>query len=129
MIEGNRQKKFSKLIQKELSHVLQFDCKVPGNYMVTLSAIRSTRDLGICRVYITVYPSQVRAKSIEFLNIETHNIRRSLAKRIGKYVKQIPILEFFEDDTLDYVEKMDSIFDDLNENEKGINPSPEPHDM
>ena len=46
----------------------------------------------------------------------SHNkneIRKALGDRIGKQARIIPELEFFHDDSLDYVEKMENIFKNL----------------
>jgi ribosome-binding factor A len=40
-----------------------------------------------------------------------------LARRIKNQVRKIPEITFFEDDTLDYVTKMEKIFDDLKKSE------------
>ena len=117
MEEGNRQRKFSRVVQKELSHILQFEISVPEQALVTISGVRSTKDLSLCRVYIMVLPAEKRSKIVEFLNLEMSKVRHHLAKKLRHQVKQVPTLEFFEDDTLDYAEKMNALFDKIHDEE------------
>ena len=118
MEEGNRQRKFSRVVQKEVSQILQFEIVVPEQALVTLSAVRSTKDLALCRIYIMVLPADKRQKVVEFLNLETSKVRHHLAKKLRHQVRQVPVLEFFEDDTLDYADKMNALFDKIQKDEE-----------
>ena len=118
MEEGNRQRKFSRVVQKELSHILQFEVSVPDQAFVTLSGVRSTKDLSLCRVYIMVLPAEKRKKTVEFLNLEVNKVRHHLAQKLRNSVRQVPTLEFYEDDTLDYADKMNALFDKIHEEEE-----------
>ena len=45
-------------------------------------------------------------------------LRGELGKRIRKQVRKIPMIKFYIDDTLDHVERLDQLFDQMN-NTKG----------
>ena len=109
-MESNRQKKFGKLIQQEMSELLPREIAVPDSPLLTVTVVRMTADMGIARVYISVLPDQKGAATIEFLNENKGEARYLLGKRIRKQVRHIPELEFYLDDTLQEVERMDDLF-------------------
>ena len=45
-------------------------------------------------------------------------IRHALAQRLKNQVRKIPEIVFFEDDTMDYVVKIEKLFDSLNNEDK-----------
>ncbi len=113
MKESNRQKKFGKLIMKEISEILQRDFKVPNAPMLTVTVVRATPDLAIARVYISVFPDAQGPPAIEYLTENQWEVRRYLGQRIRQQVRHIPELEFFLDDTPQVVERMDELFDQI----------------
>lgn len=115
MKESNRQKKFGRLVQQELSSIFQRDFEVPGGVMLTVTVVRSTPDLGIARIYISVFPEAKGAETIDFLNENAKEVRYQLGRRIRRNVRHIPELEFFLDDTLQEVDRMEQLFEDIKE--------------
>lgn len=113
MKESNRQKKFGRLIQQELSSIFQRDFEVPPGVMLTVTVVRSTPDLAIARIYISVFPDAKAAEVIQHLTDSSREIRHLLGRRIRQNVRHIPELEFFLDDTLQEVERMDKLFDEI----------------
>lgn len=113
MKESNRQKKFGRLVKEELSSIFQREMPIPGGVMVTVTVVRSTPDLGIARVYISVFPDAKGPETIDYLNKNTKEARGYLGRRIRQSVRHIPELEFFLDDTLQEVERMDGLFDQI----------------
>lgn len=113
MKESNRQKKFSKLIQKELSEILQWELKAPGQPMLTVSVVRSSPDLRVCKIYVSVFPDAQQDSVLKWFGTNDWEIRQHLARRIRKQVRYVPELHFYIDDTLQEVEAMDDLFDQL----------------
>lgn len=110
MKESNRQKKFGKLIQKEIGEMLQREISIPGGPMLTATVVRATPDLAIARIYISVFPDNKGPEALESLEEQKWEIRHQLARRIRHQVRQIPELEFFLDDTAQEVSRMDDLF-------------------
>jgi ribosome-binding factor A len=46
-------------------------------------------------------------------------IKKELSARVGKQLRRMPELHYFLDDTLDYVFKMENLFQKIHEEEKG----------
>jgi ribosome-binding factor A len=54
---------------------------------------------------------------LQHINSISKDIRHALAIRIKNNVRKIPEIRFYEDDTLDYVEKMDKLFEKISKKE------------
>lgn len=98
-----------KLILKEMSELLQRDFPITNGAMLTIHQVRATGDLGIARLYISVFPDAKGQETIDFLMESKGEIRHLLARRIRQQVRHIPELQFYLDDTLVEVEKMGNL--------------------
>lgn len=110
-MESKRQQKFARVIQKDLGELFQRDGNtlLPGA-MITVTKVRSTPDLGIVRVYLSFFNTPNNQVALSTVRSHTAEIRYNLGKRIKDAVRGIPQLEFFIDDTNEYVDRMDKIF-------------------
>ena len=113
MKETNRQKKFSNMIQQELSEIFQREFPGPKGTLVTVSVVRATVDLQICKVYISILPANQRREVVEYFQENEKKIRKLLANRIRHTVRVIPELYYFEDDTLDQVDHIHKLLSDI----------------
>ena len=115
MTPSKRQLKFSKLIQKEISEIFQKEHsdKFIGS-LVTVSDVNMSPDLGLARIYLSIFPVKSTEKIMEELEAAKSRIRGSLGKRIGKEVRIIPHIAFHADTTAEEAEKMDQIINKLN---------------
>ncbi|MFT6055038.1 MAG: ribosome-binding factor A [Roseivirga sp.] len=121
MTQSKRQLKFSKLIQKEISEIFQKEHsgKFLGS-LVTISDVRMSPDLGLARIYLSIFPVHSVDRIMGEIEEEKSRIRGSLGRRIGKDVRIVPHIAFHADTTAEDAEKMDKIIDKLN-----IPPKPE----
>jgi ribosome-binding factor A len=118
-MESKRQQKFSRLIQKELSEIFQRETNtLLPNAMITITKVRATPDLGIVRVFLSFFNTNDHALAINTINAHNSEIRYKLGKRIKDQVRGVPQLEFFMDDTNEYVDKMDKIFKHIHKEEE-----------
>lgn len=117
-MESKRQQKFSRLIQKELSEIFQREAhSILPSAMITITKVRATPDLGIVRVFLSFFNTPNHTLAINTINAHNAEIRYNLGKRIKDQVRGVPQLEFFIDDTNEYVDKMDKIFKHINNDE------------
>ncbi len=114
MSESKRQLKFAKLIRKEISEILQrdFSGRFTGS-LVTVSDVSMSPDLGLARVYFSIFPVANAEKVMRILNDEKSRARGSLGRRIGKDVRIVPELAFFDDHTAETANSMDQLLDSL----------------
>lgn len=110
--ESTRQKKFSKLIQEEMSQILQRQIVPPAGIMASVTIVRSSPDLRTCKIYLSSFPDGRLDELFQFVEEKYYEIKKVLGQRIGKQVRFIPEITFFRDDTLSYAEKMDKLISD-----------------
>jgi ribosome-binding factor A len=83
------------------------------NTLVTITKVRVTPDLAIARVFLSFFNTTDAAASLSSVKAHASEIRYKLGAKIKNQVRVVPQLEFFVDDTNDYVEKMDQLFDQI----------------
>lgn len=63
-MEGKRQAKIARLLQRELSEIFRRQTAAMGNVIVSVSAVRVTPDLSIAKVYLSIFPPEKATKSL-----------------------------------------------------------------
>jgi len=118
-MESKRQQKFAGVIQEDLAAIFQREgMNYLPNTMVTITKVRVTPDLAIARIFLSFFNNVNNATALQTIKLHASEIRYKLGGRIKDQVRVIPQLEFFIDDTSDYVERMDKIFDKLSKEER-----------
>lgn len=113
MPESIVQKKLSKLIQLELSNIVPAAGVVPAGAMLTVSTVRISGDLGVAKVYISVFPDQHIQPVLEKLTKRDWEVRRNLARRIRNKVRTIPELRFYPDPSYGEADEMIRKLDEM----------------
>ena len=108
-METTRQQKIARLLQKELSEIFRVQTAKMGGVLVSVSAVRASPDLSIARVYLSIFPSERANEIIESVNRNARSVRYELAQRVRYQLRKTPELTFFIDDSLDYIEHIDSL--------------------
>ena len=108
-METTRQNKISRLLQKELSEIFLLQTKPMPGTLVSVIAVRISPDMSIARVYLSVFPSEKAEEMVKNINNNMKSIRYELGTRVRHQLRIIPELKFFVDDSLDYIEKIDSL--------------------
>lgn len=107
---STRQNKVSRLIQREMSDILLHLTKTSfQGKLISVTIVRVTKDMGLARIYLSIYPSGFTKEILSDIQLHSKSIRGELGRRIGKIVRIIPELEFYIDDTLDYIEHIDDL--------------------
>ena len=108
-MEGKRQTKIARLLQKELSEIFRRQTARMGNVLVSVSTVRVSPDLSIARVYLSIFPSERAEEILNNIKSQTRTCRYELAQAVKTTLRKCPDLSFFLDDSLDYVENIDRI--------------------
>ena len=108
-METTRQQKISRLIQKELSDIFQKQTKGMNGVLVSVSTVRISPDMSICRVYLSVFPSEQAEQIVRNVNDNQKSVRFELGNRMRHQLRIIPELKFFVDDSLDYADHIDEL--------------------
>jgi ribosome-binding factor A len=118
-MESKRQQKFAGVIQEDLAAIFQRDLSnLLPNTLVTITKVRVTPDLALARVFLSFFNSNNKQLALNTIKSHASEIRYKLGARIKDQVRIIPQLEFFVDDTGDYVERMDKLFDKISKEER-----------
>ena len=112
--ESKRQQRFAGVIQQDLGALFQREggAWAPGAF-ITITRVRMTPDLAIARVYLSFLNTKTAKKDLAQVQSHTGEIRYKLGARIKNQARIVPELEFFLDDTNEYVEHMDKLFDEI----------------
>lgn len=108
-MDSTRQQKISRLLQKELSDIFQKQTKGMQGVLVSVSAVRVSPDLSICKAYLSIFPSERSAEILDNINKSVRELRYELGTRVRHQLRIIPELKFFIDDSLDYIEHIDAL--------------------
>lgn len=108
-METTRQQKINRLIQKELSEIFQRETKQMQGVIVSVSIVRVSPDLGLAKIYLSIFPSGKGEELLANIKVNTKSIRYALGQRVGKQLRVIPELVFYLDDSLDYLENIDKL--------------------
>lgn len=113
-MESKRQQKFAGLIQEELAAIFQREgAAYLPNTLVTITKVRVSPDLAVAKVYLSFFNTNNTGLSVATVNSHASEIRYKLGSRIRHQARVIPTLSFFVDDTNEYVEHMDKIFNKI----------------
>jgi ribosome-binding factor A len=109
-MEKTRQNKISRLLQKDLAEIFQREARdLMHGIMLSVTKVRISPDLSVARVYLSVFPSE-KGKDVLFeIKQQQSRIRGLLGQRVGKQLRIVPQLDFFIDDSLDYIENIDRL--------------------
>ncbi|MEM6514611.1 MAG: 30S ribosome-binding factor RbfA [Bacteroidota bacterium] len=106
MEETQRQKKIGGILQKDIAEVLQKAATDGGlrGVIISASKVSVTTDLSIAKVYLSIFPNKEAEKLLQGIRSNTALIRHELAQRTKNQLRRMPSLEFFIDDSLEYIE-------------------------
>ena len=105
-----RQQKIARQIQRDMAEILQRDgAAIAAGSMITVTTVRVSPDFGYAKVYFSIFPFAKSAEVMEALEKNNWLLRRELGKRIRNQLKVVPELQFFLDDSLEYIENIDSL--------------------
>ena len=109
---STRQNKVARLIQREMAdQLLRFNKERFHGKLISVTVVRMTKDLGIARIYLSIFPSEFAKEILNEIRLQSKHFRGDLGRKIAKSVRIIPDLEFFIDDSLDYIENIDKLLD------------------
>ena len=108
-METTRQAKIARLIQKELSEIFRRQTAKTHGVIVSVSSVKVSPDLSIAKAYLSVFPSDNGREMIESINKSAKTIRYELAQIVRFQLRKTPELQFYLDDSLDYIENIDSL--------------------
>ena len=121
MIEGKRQKQIATVLQEELNDIFRrLALNMLDGGMVSISSVKVTPDLLEARIYLSLFQVQDPIAVMKKIEERTWDIKKHLSEKVKHQLRRIPILQFFLDDTLDHVFKMEELFKQIAEQGKAV---------
>lgn len=108
-MESKRQAKIARFIQKELSEIFRKQTSALGGVIVSVSQVRVSPDLSIAKAYLSIFPPDKSAQILENIKAHSKTVRYELAQNVKEVLRKCPELQFYLDDSLDYIENIDRL--------------------
>ena len=116
MLEGKRQKQVAGLLNKELSDIFQrLGLNMIDGGMVSIAGVKITPDLFDARIYLSFFKVKDNDLALKKIEENAHEIKKELTSRVRHQLRSMPKLTFYIDDTLEYAEKIDKLFKEIND--------------
>ena len=107
-MENTRQQKIAKQIRRDIAEILQKEgADIVRGMRVTVTEVRVSPDFNYAKVYLSVFPFDRNAEAMQALERNNWFVRRALGQRIRNQLKTVPELQFFLDDSLEYIEHIE----------------------
>jgi ribosome-binding factor A len=121
-MDSRRQEKFAKLMQRDLGDIFlqKTNTLFNGNF-ITISNVTVSPDLGYLKVYLSFFKPENKKELFDLIQLNKKVIRHELAQKVKNQVRKVPEIEFYIDDSLDYVEKMENIFNKIKKDDASDN--------
>lgn len=113
-MESMRQQKMGKQVQKELSDIfLRHGRDYFGHQLVTITQVKMTPDLGLAKIYLSLFPNEGADKVFTNLEHRKSEIRKFLGQKMGKRTRVIPEIAFYHDEVEEEASRMDRLINSL----------------
>ena len=109
-MENSRQKKVSKILQKDIAEILQDRLKKQGTAGVIVSVTRVdfSVDFSVAKVFLSIFPSAMSKQILNEVSIAANSIKHVVSQKAKNQLRRVPSLSFHVDDSLDYIEKIEN---------------------
>ena len=108
-MESTRQAKISRLLQKELSEIFRRQTAKTHGVIVSVSAVRVSPDLSVAKAYLSIFPSEKALEVMTNIEASRQTVRYELAQIVRHQLRKVPELQFYLDDSLDYIDNIDHL--------------------
>ena len=123
-MQNTRQNKICRLIQQDMGDIFlrevkscqwvadnEADLESLRKSLITVTEVRITPDLSIARIYLSIMVIGIGTADgiMAIIRANSGDLRRRLGIREGKQLRIIPQLEFYIDDTLDYIDNINRL--------------------
>ena len=119
MEEGKRQKQVGAVLQQELNSIfMRLGLNMIDGGMVSISSVKVTPDLLEARIYVSFFQVADADAAMKKIQGQAWEVKKELTAQVKRQLRRIPVLNFYLDDTLDYVFKMEDIFKQIKSGEE-----------
>ena len=109
LMESTRQHKIARLIQKDMSDILLRYARTLSGTLISVSEVRVSPDLAIAHIYLSIFPHEKVAQTMQLIEENTHRFRGELGALERHQLRIIPEVIFHLDETIDRMERIDQL--------------------
>lgn len=114
-MQTKRQLQVGEIVKRNFSEVLmQNGYFIYGDAMVSVTNVLMSSDLGIAKIYLSIFNTSDKNGVLSVLKDHIHKLRSELNQKIRKQLRKMPHLQLYIDDTIDEMYKVDELFARLN---------------
>lgn len=119
-MDSRRQQKVASLIKEEFTDILLKNGRgIYGKAFVTVTNVNVTPDLATARFHLSVFNGD-KDEVIQQFQDKKQEIKRMLGDKLRFNLRRVPDVEFFLDDTLDDVFRMEELLRKIKAEDEGI---------
>lgn len=103
-----RTDRLAAVLRTDLGDILR---EYQNGAIVSVTQVRMAPDLGLARVYLSIFATGRDPEEVfKHIKASTSAIRGELGRRIRHQVRRVPELNFYIDDTAEYVDRIEQVF-------------------
>ena len=108
-MESQRQKRIASVLQKDLAEVIQNAASQGGmkGVIISVTKVHVTVDLSIAKVYLSIFPTNKASDLLDGVQSNSSSIKHELAQRTKNQLRRMPELNFYIDDSLEYIDQIE----------------------
>ena len=109
-MESTRQQKIARQIQRDIADIFGKEAShVVKGVMTTVTTVRVSPDFSYAKIFVSIFPFECAGAVLEGIKANNWLIRKALGQKIRNQLRIVPELEFFIDDSLEYIENIDNL--------------------
>ena len=114
---SKRQLQVGEVLKRSFAQVLLAEGNnIYDRALVTVTNVTVAPDLATAKIYLSVYNAENKLEVLQLLDENYHRLKQNLAHRIRRHVRRVPEFKMFLDDTLDEMDKLNQLFNELHAN-------------
>ena len=119
-MDNRRQNKIGSLMKEVITEILMREGKgIYGSALVSVTNVKVTTDLSLARFYFSIYNTAQKEAVLGMLNEAKPSLKRAIVAKI-KDLRKMPEFEFYLDETLDELFKIEELFKKIHEEDEKI---------
>lgn len=118
-MQNKRQSQVGELIRRNFSNVLLNQGRyIYQDALVSVTNVLMSSDLQHAKIYLSIYNNNKdKAAVLTAIENEKGRLKSELGTRLRKHIRRIPEIEFFLDETLDEMDRMNELFEKIRNKE------------
>lgn len=116
-MQGDRNKRLSRQIQREINNIIRRDFNIPSNIILTVTGVSLAKDYKNCTIFFSVFTHEAwqmkraEEKIFRMLNLKASYFKFVIGKNMR--IKKIPDISFEVDTTSARAAGLVKIFDEI----------------